>query len=217
MDDLLHRDDVIAALSEVQRGLAPTLEMNAVYERIKELPARPIPLTSDQPHAPESLTEPPEISDYRFGRLVKGETYAYARGLLVAPTHLPKALDAMEKDGWSLVGIFGETDAENVGFIFRKSPPHMQMFGRAKRPDNFDGRNKFEPRLTGDEIFAALKQGEKSFDHATPSPYSGGSIEHQIHAYGWVKRDLQIGLCKAKPSYGEEQIRFGTVKKEQIG
>ncbi len=69
---------------------------------------------------PESLTEPPETPDYRFGRLVKGEKYAYARGLVINPTHLPKALDAMEADGWSLVAIFGETDAENIGFIFRK-------------------------------------------------------------------------------------------------
>jgi len=34
--------------------------------------------------------------------------------------HLPTALDAMEKDGWSLMAIFGETKSEKVGFVFRR-------------------------------------------------------------------------------------------------
>lgn len=67
-----------------------------------------------------NLAEPPKLADYRFGSLIKGEHYAYARGLTINPSHLPDALDAMYKDGWELMGIFGETDSAKIGFIFKR-------------------------------------------------------------------------------------------------
>ena len=70
------------------------------------------------------LSMPPKLADYRFGSLIKGEHFAYARGLTINPTHLPEALDAMYKDGWELMAIFGETDSEKVGFIFKKIDYH---------------------------------------------------------------------------------------------
>ena len=66
------------------------------------------------------LNEPPELQDHRFGELIKGEHYAYARGLTINPIHLPTALDAMQKDGWELMAIFGETASSKVGFIFKR-------------------------------------------------------------------------------------------------
>lgn len=67
------------------------------------------------------LACPPELQDHRFGELIKGEFYAYARGLTINPRHLPRALDAMQRDGWELMAIFGQTDASKIGFIFKKS------------------------------------------------------------------------------------------------
>lgn len=61
------------------------------------------------------------VQDYRFGSMVKGEHYAFARGLTINPTHLPAALDAMENDGWSLMAVFGEATSANVGFVFRRT------------------------------------------------------------------------------------------------
>ena len=66
------------------------------------------------------LAAPPPLQDHRFGELIKGKRYAYARGLTVNPTHLPRALDAMEDDGWELMAIFGQTDASKIGFVFRR-------------------------------------------------------------------------------------------------
>ena len=66
------------------------------------------------------MAAPPPLQDHRFGELIKGDRYAYARGLTINPMHLPTALDAMEKDGWSLMAIFGETKSEKVGFVFRR-------------------------------------------------------------------------------------------------
>ncbi len=71
---------------------------------------------------PEDLAGLERLADYRFGTLIKGRRYAFARGLTINPTHLPAALDAMEDDGFELVAIFGKTDAENIGFIFKRVP-----------------------------------------------------------------------------------------------
>ena len=53
-----------------------------------------------------------------------------ARGLEIAPMHLPLALDAMLLDGWALIAIFGATDTKNIGFIFERaaSPEKMVEF-----------------------------------------------------------------------------------------
>lgn len=71
---------------------------------------------------PADITKLDKIQDYRFGSMVKGERFAFARGLTINPTHLPEALDAMYADGWELLAIFGATDATNIGFIFRREP-----------------------------------------------------------------------------------------------
>lgn len=68
------------------------------------------------------LASPPPLQDHRFGELIKGKYYAYARGLTINPTHLPTALDAMMDDGWELMSIFGETHSSKIGFIFRRVP-----------------------------------------------------------------------------------------------
>lgn len=69
-----------------------------------------------------SIAELDRIQDYRFGSMVKGERFAFARGLTINPTHLPEALDAMYADGWELLAIFGATDAVSIGFIFKRQP-----------------------------------------------------------------------------------------------
>lgn len=66
------------------------------------------------------LASPPPLQDHRFGELIKGKHYAYARGLTINPTHLPVALDAMLEDGWELMAIFGETASPKVGFVFKR-------------------------------------------------------------------------------------------------
>ena len=69
---------------------------------------------------PDDLAHSPEVPPHRFSTFVKGEHYAYARGLEVAPVHLPVTLDAMLIDGWELVSIFGQTESKHVGFIFKR-------------------------------------------------------------------------------------------------
>lgn len=70
--------------------------------------------------APEDLAHAPEVPHHRFSAFHVTGSYAYARGLEVSPMHLPTALDAMAKSGWHLVAIFGQTDQQHIGFIFKR-------------------------------------------------------------------------------------------------
>ncbi len=80
-------------------------------------------------HSGEDLSALERLADYRFGTLIKGEHYAFARGLTINPAHLPAALDAMKRDGFELLAIFGQTDAQNIGFIFRIVGPDPRVQG----------------------------------------------------------------------------------------
>lgn len=68
----------------------------------------------------EDIANFEQVPDYRFARLTKGQNYAYARGLLINPAHLPLALDAMLADGWRVMAVFGQTDTTRVGFLFER-------------------------------------------------------------------------------------------------
>lgn len=100
---------------------------------------------------PDDLAHSPEVPPHRFSVFHKGENYAYARGLEINPVHLPVALDAMHKDGWDLVSIFGQTDSKHVGFIFRRA----HRGGVVKVNADYDGI-----RVRGPHIPATLPQGE---------------------------------------------------------
>lgn len=69
---------------------------------------------------PDDLAHGPEVPHHRFSTFHTAGDYAYARGLEINPQHLPVALDAMQKSGWALLAIFGQTDSKHVGFIFER-------------------------------------------------------------------------------------------------
>lgn len=104
----------------------PTEQRGKIEEQI-ETPSYTIPFRGLTPgeqivvdSQPDDLAHSPEVPPHRFSVFHKGDNYAYARGLEINPIHLPVALDAMHKDGWELVSIFGQTDSKHVGFIFRR-------------------------------------------------------------------------------------------------
>ena len=45
---------------------------------------------------------------------------------------------------------------------------------------------------------AVLDEGSKARDSGEGSPYHGHSLEHCLHATGWVSRDLRLALNKAR-------------------
>lgn len=49
----------------------------------------------------------------------------------------------------------------------------------------------------GHRYLAVFNEGIKARDDGTGSPYHGHSLEHCLHAAGWVQRDLRLALDKA--------------------
>ena len=47
-------------------------------------------------------------------------------------------------------------------------------------------------------LLDVIKEGQQCRDDGTGSPYHGRSLEHCLHATGWVQRDLRLALDEAK-------------------
>jgi hypothetical protein len=47
-------------------------------------------------------------------------------------------------------------------------------------------------------LLDVIKEGQKARDNGTGSSYHGHSLEHCLHATGWVQRDLRLALDEAK-------------------
>lgn len=46
----------------------------------------------------------------------------------------------------------------------------------------------------GHRLLDVYNEGQRARDEGTRSPYGGQSLEHCLHAAGWVSRDLQLAL-----------------------
>lgn len=60
-----------------------------------------------------------------------------------------------------------------------------------------DGATPLDDKL-GRSLLDVFNEGQKAFDSGTVSPYRGNTLEHCIHAMGWVQRDLRVSLDKAQ-------------------
>lgn len=90
-------------------------ELNEENDRLVRAMKKPV-LDSQ----PDDLAHAPEVPHHRFSVFHTHGEYAYARGLEINPIHLPMALDAMQKSGWALLAIFGQTDSQHIGFVFER-------------------------------------------------------------------------------------------------
>ena len=66
--------------------------------------------------------------------------------------------------------------------------------GRVRVPE---GQTPLNDAL-GHRLLDVFNEGMAARDSAAGSPYHGHSLEHCLHASGWVQRDLRIALDKAK-------------------
>lgn len=127
-------------------------------ERIAELEGEIAALKITKDSEPEDLAHAPEVPHHRFSVFHTSGDYAYARGLEVNPMHLPTALDAMAKSGWHLCAIFGQTDAQHIGFIFRREVERFSAFEIAHGYGS--GFADTRPRDDESEEFKRFKAGE---------------------------------------------------------
>ena len=47
-------------------------------------------------------------------------------------------------------------------------------------------------------VLDVINEGMRARDNGAPSPYHGHSLEHCLHASGWVQRDLRLALDAAR-------------------
>jgi hypothetical protein len=76
------------------------------------------------------------------------------------------------------------------------------------------------PGLTEHEIIEALdrwsEEGRRSRDTGTVCPYKAGTLAYYMHGCGWLRRDLQLALCRSNNGYREAQIACGQVTEDLL-
>lgn len=141
---------------------------------------------------PSDLAHAPEVPPHRFSTFVKGERYAYARGLEINPSHLPVALDAMALDGWDLLAIFGQTDSQHVGFIFQRRLEFVVVGGNPRLDaeialQNYRDRFPAFAREWAKDIPLLPRDG---LDVEVEVHVTARTEEHADKAVGWLKGRL---------------------------
>lgn len=75
--------------------------------------------------------------------------------------------------------------------------PAAPDVGEEKRVKVPGGQTPLDDNLSH-RYLAVLDEGSKARDSGEGSPYHGHSLEHCLHATGWVSRDLRLALNKAR-------------------
>jgi hypothetical protein len=68
-----------------------------------------------------------------------------------------------------------------------------------------EGQTPLDRGLTH-RLLDVIKEGEKARDTGASNPYHGHSLEHCLHATGWVQRDLRIALDKERAKHEKPPI-----------
>lgn len=86
------------------------------------------------------------------------------------------------------------TSIEHARTIAKTLSWDQPTIPRIKVPE---GQTPLDDNL-GHRLLDVIREGEKSRDSGAASPYHGHSLEHCLHAHGWVQRDLRIDLDRLK-------------------
>lgn len=81
---------------------------------------------------------------------------------------------------------------------------------------DYEGSDDLDER----EIIKALErwreEGRKSRDDGTVCPYPANTLAYYMHGCGWLRRDLQLALCRSNPAYRQSQFACGQVKESDL-
>lgn len=83
--------------------------------------------------------------------------------------------------------------AYEAGELARRAPS-AQRVARCVVPD---GQTPLDDKLNH-RFLDVIKEGGTARDAGTGSPYHGHSLEHCLHAVGWVSRDLRLALEESR-------------------
>lgn len=128
----------------------------AQIAEVYRLAHAPLPKAPTLDSAPDDLAHAPEVPHHRFSVFHEAGDYAYARGLEVNPMHLATALDAMAKSDWHLLAIFGATDTQHIGFIFKREKPPIYSITMPEVAE--ETKAKFKAILNDAPEFSAFER-----------------------------------------------------------
>ena len=78
-----------------------------------------------------------------------------------------------------------------------------------------DGQTPLDDKLNH-RLLDVIREGEAARDAGTGSPYHGHSLEHCLHATGWVSRDLRLALneshARAEAAEAERDAAIATAR-----
>jgi hypothetical protein len=60
------------------------------------------------------------------------------------------------------------------------------------------------------------KVGSIDRDTGAVCPYKAGTLAYYMHGCGWLRRDLQLALCRSNEGYRRAQIACGQVKESDL-
>lgn len=78
----------------------------------------------------------------------------------------------------------------------------LEPKGRVKVPE---GQTPLDDNLWH-RLLDVINEGQKSRETGAHSPYHGHSLEHCLHATGWVQRDLRMALDAARAHGGSDAL-----------
>lgn len=90
------------------------------------------------------------------------------------------------------------------------------MRHNARPPFVPEGQTPFDDSLNH-PLLDVIKEGEKARETGNGSPYHGHSLEHCLHATGWVCRDLRIALDAAQAEIARLREALECLIDEQNG
>ncbi len=92
--------------------------------------------------------------------------------------------------------------------------PGVEAEGRIRVPV---GQTPLTDKL-GHRYLDVIREGEKARDEGKGSPYHGHSLEHCLHATGWVQRDLRLALdaTKSATPTADERVVKALVSEQEI-
>lgn len=65
-------------------------------------------------------------------------------------------------------------------------------------------------------VLELIQAGSLARDTQAHNPHKVNTMQYFLHVEGWLKRDLQLALCRANPSYRAQQLAAGTITVEGI-
>ena len=130
------------------------------------------------------------LGRYVYGTDAEGACYYHAASSGVYMVGNEAKAKQLAEDAWEKAAL------SEIGKYASRALPAAPDVGDEKRVKVPEGQTPLDDNLDH-RYLAVLDEGSRARDSGEGSPYHGHSLEHCLHATGWVSRDLRLALNKA--------------------